>query len=230
MPRDWMLLVCMCAFVASQARAQGEDDCSPDALTRREPSLPPFIEIRTGESTHEALMRELGCTGFSGHSAGASDGIQATASTEASVATPSMGEADSAASAATVAGDAAQATASGEMSAGATGSMGAPESGASAAVAVGSTASGTETQSTGLVTLQRIKVSITSVPEGAKIFFENTSYGVTAITGAVRQAALKTLRLEMDGFQPCDFENGTYNAPGDSGSNYATFKCVLSAN
>jgi|SRR6185437_5443701 hypothetical protein len=71
----------------------------------------------------------------------------------------------------------------------------------------------------------RVDTEITSKPTGATVYFDGQSSGTTEIRALLRSTDVKSLRIELAGYKPCRFEDGTYQ--GGNGDSYATFNCEL---
>ncbi|HSK39362.1 MAG TPA: hypothetical protein VK943_06315 [Arenibaculum sp.] len=81
----------------------------------------------------------------------------------------------------------------------------------------------------GLLPFKRVFVHVNSEPENARVFVNETLSGTTTIKGLLGEDYIKTLRLELDGYQPCRFGDGTYIEPAETGQGYAIFQCRMTA-
>lgn len=71
----------------------------------------------------------------------------------------------------------------------------------------------------------RVDTEIVSEPTGANVYFDGQSSGTTEIRALLRSTDVKSLRIELAGYKPCRFEDGTYQS--GNGDSYATFNCEL---
>jgi hypothetical protein len=75
--------------------------------------------------------------------------------------------------------------------------------------------------------LYEIRIRVNSTPLGATFFARDKSYGLTEIEGLLNPASKESIRLEKQGYRPCEFSDGTYADPTATGP--ATFQCRLTA-
>jgi hypothetical protein len=72
----------------------------------------------------------------------------------------------------------------------------------------------------------QIKLRVDSEPTGATFFAHEEAFGSTEIEGLLNPAYKDTIRLEKQGYKPCQFSDGTYTDPAGT-VEYATFRCKL---
>ncbi len=75
----------------------------------------------------------------------------------------------------------------------------------------------------------RILIRVDLDPEGASFFVHDENSGTTEVEGYLLPADKDSIRLELKGYRPCQFHNGTYAEPTTSEPSYATFRCKLTA-
>jgi sporulation protein YlmC with PRC-barrel domain len=73
----------------------------------------------------------------------------------------------------------------------------------------------------------QILIRVDSEPPGASFFVHDNPWGTTEIQGLLRPADAVSIRLELKGYRPCRFGDGTYRDPTATGLDYATFLCKL---
>ncbi len=74
-----------------------------------------------------------------------------------------------------------------------------------------------------------IAIRVDLQPRGASLFVRDQNQGTTHIQGLLRAADMPGLRLELKGYRPCRFGDGTYSEPASTDPEYATFRCKLTA-
>jgi sporulation protein YlmC with PRC-barrel domain len=72
----------------------------------------------------------------------------------------------------------------------------------------------------------QIRLRVESEPSGATFFAHDQAYGSTEIEGLLNPAYKDSIRLEKQGYKPCQFSDGTYTDPTGA-VDYATFQCKL---
>jgi hypothetical protein len=77
---------------------------------------------------------------------------------------------------------------------------------------------------TGLNPAARVRMLFSSTPSGAQIKLGNNYVGVTILDGWIRESLIQSIEFHMEGFRPCRFEDGRYDA---SSVDAATFSCDL---
>jgi hypothetical protein len=80
----------------------------------------------------------------------------------------------------------------------------------------------------GLLPVPLVPLTIESVPAGARVTVNGAELGLTTVQALINEAALETLRLEMQGFSPCEFSQGAYQANA-ARNVFGTFRCDLTA-
>jgi hypothetical protein len=74
----------------------------------------------------------------------------------------------------------------------------------------------------------QMRIRVDSEPTGATFFAHDKAYGSTEIEGLLNLAYKESIRLEKQGYRPCQFSDGTYTDPTAT-VEYATFQCKLTA-
>ena len=71
----------------------------------------------------------------------------------------------------------------------------------------------------------RVLTKIDSTPPGATVYYAEQSSGTTEITGLLSPSDVRSLRIELAGYRPCNFQDGVYQKANTD--DYATFYCAL---
>ncbi len=73
----------------------------------------------------------------------------------------------------------------------------------------------------------QIRIRLQSKPAGANIFIENIYFGNTMIDGYIDQRKFDLLRMELEGYNVCRYEDGIFSAESEFGVFFPVFSCIF---